>query len=88
MTRATFPDRHDTAAISTWQPYVLHVALSPRVLVVAQTRIEGAWAAYCDAVPGSSHRDERGSVLERGTKVPESLARLLFPSFDAIRYAD
>lgn len=74
-------------AAANWEPTILHRALSPRVLAVARTRIEGAWAAYCDAVPGKSHKAERNAVLETGAKLDENVARMLFPSFAGLPYA-
>ena len=70
-----------------WQPLTRYRALSSRVLVVATTRIECSWAAYCDAVPGSVHRDEWQYVLDHGAKLDESVARALFPLFDEVPYA-
>jgi len=61
-----------------WHPYVQYRALACRVLVVMQTRIEGSWSAYCDAVPGHCHHAEMIDVLDNGDKVPEAVARLLF----------
>src|SRR3990167_6934133 len=83
--RELFP--HDAAQAATWEPTVVYRALSSRVLVVARTRVECAWAAYCDAVPGLNHRLELDPVLDRGTKVDEKLARLLFPHFKDVPYA-
>jgi len=70
-----------------WEPSTRVRALSSRVLCVARTRIEGAWAAYVDAVPGKSHAGEWEPVLEHGAKLDERLARVLFPEFDDLRYA-
>ena len=70
-----------------WSPLTTHSALAMRVLCVAQTRIEGTWAAYCNAVPGISHRHEAQSVLDHGDKLPEGVARELFPGFGGIPYA-
>ena len=63
-------------------------ALATRVLVVAQTRIGGMWKAYVDACPGRHHASEMGDVLRNGTDIGEPIARILFPEFDAIPYAD
>lgn len=62
-------------------------ALARRVLVVAHGRVEGTWCAYIDAVPGQNHEREAGAVLEQGVKVPEGLARMLFPRYADIPYA-
>ena len=56
-------------------------ALASRVLVVAVARVEGSWSAYADAVPGEDHRAEADAVARHGDKVPEAVARALFPHF-------
>ncbi len=64
-----------TGAKIDWQ------ALDSKVIVVA---IEGAvkdWAAYIGAVPGDNHDKEWFDVAKHGTKLPEKVARLLFPDF-------
>jgi hypothetical protein len=83
--RSHFPKSADEAR--TFEPIIRARALSSRVLVVANTRIECAWAAYVDAVPGFNHRHERAAVLETGAKVDEAVARVLFPEFADIPYA-
>ena len=69
-----------------WRPIVTHHALAMRVLCVATTRIEGAWCAYCDAVPGMRHDDEVTDVLCYGDKLPEAVALALFPDWEGIPY--
>jgi len=69
-------------------PRVRRHALATRVLAVATTRAEGTWTAYIDAVPGEDHRVEQYAVLLHGTKLSEEIARVLFPSFDDVPYAD
>jgi hypothetical protein len=44
----------------------------------------GDWSAYIDAVPGVSHKDEWMEVLMSGEKLPEDVARLLFPEVDRL----
>lgn len=83
--RSHFPKSREEA--SAFVPMTPFVALSARVLVVAKTRVECAWCAYCDAVPGVDHRSEIGPILRHGAKVEESLARLLFPEFADVPYA-
>ena len=70
-----------------FKPEIRRRALAMRVLAVAQTRIEGAWKAYVDAVPGIRHVDEISGVLQNGTELREEMARLLFPEFDDVPYA-
>jgi len=70
-----------------WTPSIHIHALARKVLVVAKTRIEGTWAAYCDAVPGDNHVMEGHAVLEDGDKLTEEIARVLFPIFKGLPYA-
>jgi len=83
--REMFPGTR--AEIETWKPTRRHRALARCVLAAAQTRIEFAWGAYIDAVPGISHRDEFEEVLRHRDKLPEAVARILFPQFRDVPYA-
>ena len=83
--RAFFPTSVEAA--QEWEPQMVWRALSPRVLVVAVPRIECAWRAYCDAVPGIDHRTEYQAVPEHGAELPEDVARALFPIFNDVPYA-
>ena len=83
--RAHFPK--DAVEAHAWKPAIFRKALASRVLYVARTRIEGAWNAYCDAVPGHNHDHETGPVLEHGAKLDEGIARAIFPYFDGVPYA-
>ena len=80
-----FPKTPDEARI--FKPIIQRHALAGRVLAVAKTRIEGAWNAYVDAVPGMNHRSEQSEVLQHGAKLPEYIAQVLFPLFSDIPYA-
>jgi len=71
----------------TWVPFVKVKAASSRVLIVARTRIEGAWSAYLDAVPGYDHDEEWKGVVRFGLKQPEEIARAFFPGLKDIPYA-
>ena len=66
-------------------------ALANRVLCVAVMRIEGAWCAYVDAVPGVNHQVEALAVADNGDKLPEHIARAVFLSyrghFEGVPYA-
>ncbi len=62
-----------------FREFVCLRALAMRVLAVAQTRIEGTWCAYIDAVPGARHREEYAAVLRHGDKLDEEVAAALFP---------
>ena len=70
-----------------WRPLVVIEPLSQCVLAVAKTRIEGAWSAYVDAVPGYYHEAEADAVMSRGAKLPEPVARAVFPQFKDVPYA-
>lgn len=83
--RTHFPKSVEEA--HAFRPMTVRVALSSRVLVVARTRVEGAWAADCDAVPGENHDHEEADVLAHGAKMHEHIARALFPRFEGIPYA-
>ena len=83
--RSHFPKTEAEAQV--WRPLILQRALSSRVLAVANSRIECAWAAYIDAVPGLDHSREASFVLDHGAKLDESIARYLFPLFDGVPYA-
>ena len=81
----TFPESREEAQM--WIPVQRHTALARQVLIVAQTRVEGAWKAYADAVPGFCHEYEVGPVLANGSELPEKIAQVLFPCFEGIPYA-
>lgn len=72
----------------SWEAVRARVTLATKVMVVARTRIEGKWIAYCDAVPGIDHDSEEDEVFNTGTTLPESIARKLFPMFDGLKYAE
>ena len=61
-------------------------ALDKNVLVVAKEGAIGDWAAYIGAVPGNNHHDEYERVAALGSKLPESIANELFPSYKSWDY--
>lgn len=73
--------------MNDWKPEIRRYALASKVLAVARTRIEGTWRAYIDAVPGKLHDVEQQYVLDRGDKMDEGMARMLFPEFNDLPYA-
>ena len=81
-----FPGNREEAR--EWSVFTLRHALANRVLAVANTRVEGAWCAYINAVPGRDHEMEQEEVLRVGDKLIEEVALLLFPYFEGIPYAD
>ena len=83
--RAYFPTSTEEAM--SWSAKHLRMALDSKVLVVAVPRIECAWAAYIAAVPGQDHSDEAMAVWQHGTKLPEAVARAVFPFFGDVPYA-
>lgn len=54
-------------------------ALAKDVLVVAVQGAVGDWSAYIGAVPGINHEAEKDRVAREGEKLPENLARMIFP---------
>lgn len=80
-----FPKSSEEAR--AWKPWTDYRALHSQVLVVATTRVEGMWAAYCRSVPGMNHVNESAEVLRTGDKVDEQVARALFPQFEGVPYA-
>ncbi len=83
--RSHFPKSVEEA--KEFQPRIRRRALASTVLVVAKTRVECAWACYCDSVPGQNHDNEEAEVLRHGDKLDEGLARVLFPEFEKVPYA-
>lgn len=83
--RSHFPKSVEEAQV--WKPTILMFPLARKVLAVARTRCETAWAAYVDAVPGYDHSMEKQAVLDRGCKLPEVVARALFPGLEEVPYA-
>ena len=83
--RSHFPKSTEEA--QKWKPIIDKRGLSMCVLCVANTRIEGMWSAYCDAVPGDCHKLEYDAVLANGAKLPEAIARAIFPRFKDVPYA-
>jgi hypothetical protein len=84
--RSHFPQ--SLADAQKWTPLIRRRALAGRVLVVARTRIECMWKAYIDAVPGINHDIEAKGVLAHGATLDEAVARVLFPEFDEVPYAE
>lgn len=62
-------------------------ALSRDVLAVAVNRAEGAWKAYCGAVPGRNHDHEWPEIFKQGTDLGERVALAVFPEFTGTPYA-
>lgn len=78
------------SAVPEDQPFVPTTrthALDPCVLCAARTRVEGAWKAYVKPVPGICHRIEYQDVLDTGSEIEERIARVIFPSWERLRYS-
>ena len=83
-----FPENPEEA--KNWEKdfkYIHTTALARCVLVYAHTRIEGAWCAYIDSVPGENHDNEWQAVRDNGDKLSEKIALAIFPEFTGIPYA-
>lgn len=70
-----------------WKPFEAYIALGPDVLVAMNSRIECKWSAYIQSVPGEDHTIEYKQVLRTGTKLPERIARAIFPEWGPVPYA-
>lgn len=84
--KAAVKDIHDNHD-KMWEATIRFIALHQHVLVVAKTRIEGAWSAFCGPVPGMNHQFEWQEVTQTGEVLPEKVARVLFPEYDELPYA-
>ena len=86
----SFPDSsspHCSEAAERWVPRLTMRAIHSRVLVVAATRIEGAWSAYVFPVAGRNHRAEMVAWRKDGMRLAEDVARAMFPELQSIPYA-
>ncbi|RKZ72459.1 MAG: hypothetical protein DRQ48_00175 [Gammaproteobacteria bacterium] len=79
-----FPETHHQAV--GFEQMEWHYAMHMTFLVVAATRIEGAWAAYGGPVPGMRHDQEHEGPLHTGDKLSEDVARVMFPHLDFLPY--
>jgi hypothetical protein len=70
-------------------PKVYRLMLHRQVMVLAITRIEGAWKAYCYPVEGQNHDREQEEVLARGegSQLQEGVARAMFGHLEDLPYA-
>ncbi len=85
-----FPDLNSPdcqAAAESWSPTFSVRALHRRVLVVAKTRIEGAWSAYIFVVPGQNHDLEWKLWETEGDKLHRNVACAIFPTMAGLPYA-
>jgi len=61
--------------------------LHRQVMVVARTRIEGTWKAYCFPVPGQNHDLEEYLWLDEGVQLIEEVARPMFGHLEDVPYS-
>ena len=55
-------------------------SLARRVLAIAIVNSQiGDWTAYVDAIPGVNQDKEWEAVVREGNKLPEAVAKILFP---------
>lgn len=73
--------------MSEFKPTFYREMLHTQVMVLAKTRIEGTWAAYCFPVPGENHDEEEWLWEVKGAKLPESVARSIFGHLEKMPYA-
>lgn len=83
----SFPEQGNYDEALAFEPKIMVWALDRQVLVVAKTRVEGAWKAYCGAVPGQNHDLEKDEVLHHGATVPEHIARAIWGFMEDVPYA-
>ena len=81
----TFPESREE--LDNWNPEQYRRMLHRQVMVVARTRIERRWKAYCFPVPGLNHDDEEYLWESEGVAIPEAVARALFPFFKDLKYS-
>ncbi len=60
---------------------ILWTALDVRVLAVAKEGYVGDWAAYIGAVVGNNREEDVKEVMSNGSKLPQKVAEVLFPTF-------
>lgn len=69
------------------EKYLRYYPLANRVLVVASIWLAALdFKVYIDAVPGEDHDEEMQEVAKTGVKLPETMARLLFPTLKEFTY--
>ena len=71
----------------SFSPQFYRRMLHGQVMVLAKTRIEGTWKAYCFPVPGKSHDNEEYLWEREGSAISEKLARQMFPSLENVPYS-
>ena len=61
------------------------------VMVTPALAVEGQvkdWAAYIFPVPGKSHEKEQHLYKTEGSKIPQEIAELLFPTWTELTWRD
>lgn len=80
-----FPETKEE--LINWKCITKRYMLHRCVMCLARTRVEGTWNAYCFPVPGQNHDTEEYLWKTEGVKLPEQVAKIMFPSFDKVPYA-
>ena len=73
--------------MNEFKPKFYRHMLHRQVMVIAKTRIEGTWKAYCFPVPGLNHDNEEYLWEAEGQQLPEHEARVMFPFLKDTPYA-
>lgn len=60
---------------------IRYIPLDRKVITVAKEGAVNDWAAYIGAVEGVNHTSEWQHVADFGTKLPQEVAEVLFPTF-------
>ena len=71
-----------------FEPQMYRHMLHRQVMVIARTRIEGAWKAYCFPVPGMNHDEEDYLWQTEGCQLSEAEARAMFGFLEDLPYAN
>ena len=71
-----------------FKPQFYRHMLHRNVMVLAKTRIEGTWKAYCFPVPGKNHDAEEHLWETEGSQLSEKVARTMFGFLEDVPYAD
>ena len=78
--------KHGTAFKPISNKLIIYKPLAKKVLTVAVEGSINDWAAYIDSVPGDDHSCEWEEVYKHGSKLPETIAKLLYPEFQTKTY--
>lgn len=82
-----FPE--SAAEAGGWIPEIMVIALHQKFVLMAKTRIEGAWKCYGIPIPGEGDQVKEAVARwrEHGVSIQADIARAAFPLFADIPYA-